>query len=940
MVDYKNTLNLPKTDFPMRADLAKREPQMLRFWQEIDLYQQLQTTRHNCPKYVLHDGPPYANGHIHIGHALNKILKDIVNKSKLMSGFITPYVPGWDCHGLPIELNVEKERGKAGEKISHAEFRKACRAYARSQMEIQREEFKRLGVLGDWNNPYLTMDFHYEADIIRALAKIIANGHVVRGSKPVHWCVNCMSALAEAELEYQDKTSLAVDVRFKVVDSDMMLSRFSHKITGNPAIYFPVWTTTPWTLPANEAIAVNANVEYVLIQCQTDHELFYMVTGGALAAQVMLQYGIKHYRIIASSVGESLENLKVQHPFLDKQVPIILADYVTVDAGTGIVSTAPAHGPEDYVVCSRYGISSHNPVDDKGCFLPNTPFFAGEHVFKVGDHLLDVLKEKGSLIRADQYQHSYPHCWRHKTPLILRATPQWFISMDQKHLRTKALETIEKVEWSPQWGQARMADMIVQRPDWCISRQRSWGTPITLFVHKETEELHPDMPAIMEKIANLVEKEGIDAWFELQPETLLGKEAEHYYKVADTLDVWFDSGVSHACVLMRRSQLSWPANIYLEGSDQFRGWFQTALLTGVAMQDQSPYHMVLSHGFTVDAHGRKMSKSLGNVIAPEKVWNTMGADVLRLWVSSTDYREEQSVSDEILKRTSESYRRIRNTARYLLSNLCDFDPALHKVPFEKMLILDRWAVDRTRSLQAEILKAYEDFQFHLVSQKIHHFCTMDMGSFYLDIIKDRQYTTQTNSRSRRSAQTAMYYILEALVRWLAPILSFTAEEIWQFIPWKKQPSVFLNTWYQDFPALSVSDEFNQAFWLRVMQVRDNVNRQLENARNAGKIGAGLEAEVTLYCDEQLLKQLGKMGDELRFVLITSYAHILPIAQKNELAEPTELPELWVSIMPTHHPKCVRCWHRREDVGKNNAHPEICIRCVENVDGEGEVRLFA
>lgn len=937
--DYKDTLNLPQTDFPMKADLAKREPLTLTFWEKQQIYTKLRALCSGREKFILHDGPPYANGRIHIGHALNKTLKDIVLKSKAMAGFDTPFVPGWDCHGLPIELNVERMLEKDKKKVTPREFRKICREYAHSQMEQQREEFKRLGIFGDWEHPYLTMDFAFEADIIRTLQRIIANGHLLRGSKPVHWCVQCASALAEAEVEYKDKTSTAIDVRFTAVNSSAILARFNVNDDDLP-VSVVIWTTTPWTLPANQAVALNPNVDYALVRCTQAQQTEYLIMAASLVEAVMTRCKIAQYEVVATCLGEALESLQLHHPFLGRRVPIVLGEHVTVETGTGAVHTAPAHGDDDYVIGNRYGLAIDNPVDDQGRFIEGTPFFAGEHVYKVDDHVLQVLTEQNALLHSEKLQHSYPHCWRHKTPLIFRATPQWFISMEQNGLRTQALAAIDRTQWSPEWAQARIASMIVQRPDWCISRQRTWGTPLTLFVHRQTDELHPNTLALMEKVAELVEKEGVDAWYDLEPETLLGKDAENYRKVTDTLDVWFDSGASHASVLMRRPDLSWPADMYLEGSDQYRGWFQSSLLTATAIQGESPYKISLSHGFTIDTQGQKMSKSLGNVILPEKVWNSLGADILRLWTASTDYRAEAAISDEILQRCTETYRRIRNTARFLMSNLFDFDPSQHLLPTTDLLALDRWAVTRAKQLQVEIKQDYAAFQFHLVTKKIQHFCTIDMGSFYLDIIKDRQYTMPKNSHARRSAQTAMYHILEALVRWLAPILSFTAEEIWQYLPWRQQESVFMGTWYESFGDSVVDKVYDEDFWSLLMQVREEVNRELEKARNSGLIGSGLAAEVNLFCEDVLLQQLAKLGDELRFVLITSEANISGLAARDASATQTQLPGLWVTVTPATGEKCQRCWHRRTDVGQDVEHPLLCARCVENISGQGEVRKYA
>jgi len=948
VTDYKHTLNLPKTDFPMKANLPQREPEILRRWQETDLYARLRAARQGAEKFILHDGPPYANGEIHIGHAVNKVLKDIIVKARSMDGKDAPYVPGWDCHGLPIELQVEKKVGKAGFKVDAKTFRQECRAYARKQVERQRKDFQRLGVMGDWERPYLTMDFKFEADEVRALGRIIANGHLDKGSKPVHWCTDCGSALAEAEVEYADKTSPAIDVRFPVLDEAELLAR-CHHVPGKDGvgpISVVIWTTTPWTLPANRAVAVNPELDYVVVQCETDSRgQERLLLADALLKDAMARYGIEQYQVMAYCRGSDLEGVKLRHPFYEREVPVVLSEFVTTDAGTGAVHTAPGHGQEDYVVGMRYGLEVDNPVGGDGKFVPGTRFFEGEHVFNANDHVLEVLKAEGMLVRSESVRHSYPHCWRHKTPIIFRATPQWFISMDQKGLRQAALDGIRGVRWMPSWGQARIEGMVQNRPDWCISRQRTWGVPIALFVHKQTGAIHPRTPELIEEVAKRIEEGGVDAWFDLDPAELLGAEAADYEKVQDILDVWFDSGVTHACVLEPRDELQFPADLYLEGSDQHRGWFQSSLLTSVAMRGVPPYRSVLTHGFTVDADGMKMSKSRGNVVAPQKVVDTLGADILRLWVASTDYRGEMAVSDEILKRMADAYRRIRNTARFLLANLTGFDPARDLVEPTRMLALDRWAVERARELQAEVVKAYQDYEFHLIYQKVHNFCSVDMGSFYLDIIKDRQYTTQTDSLARRSAQTAMYHIVEALVRWLAPILSFTAEEIWGHIPGARGASVFLETWYS-LPEVHVGDQagdIGYRDWDRVMEVREVVSKELERLRVAGGIGSSLEAEVDLYCGQELYEQLVKLEDELRFVLITSYARLHRDYEHPDHAAHFALStndELWIAVAPAAHPKCVRCWHRREDVGQHAEHPALCGRCVENVAGGGEVRRFA
>ncbi|MFZ1324782.1 MAG: isoleucine--tRNA ligase [Candidatus Contendobacter sp.] len=945
MADYKDTLHLPQTAFPMKADLAKREPELLRAWQELALYQRQRAEFAGRPKFVLHDGPPYANGTIHIGHAVNKILKDIIVKSRTLSGFDAPYVPGWDCHGLPIEQVVEKKLGKVGLQVDARAFRTACRAFASAQVASQSADFQRLGVLGDWEKPYLTMDFRVEADIVRALARIVANGHLYRGSKPVYWCIDCGSALAEAEVEYEDRDSPAIDVRFAVANPEALLARCRHVEghDGQGPLAVVIWTTTPWTLPANQAVAVNPGFEYVVVQVETDHGQERLLVADALLQEALARWDLRKYQVIASAAGVDLEGLALRHPFYDREVPIILGDHVTAEAGTGLVHTAPAHGQEDYVVGSRYGLAVDNPVGPDGKFLPDVPLFAGLHVFAANERVIDVLKARGRLLRIARLQHSYPHCWRHKTPIIFRATPQWFIGMDQPHpLRAQALAEIKKLRFTPDWGAARLQGMVENRPDWCVSRQRYWGVPITLFTHKQSGELHPNTQELMEQAAQRIEQGGIDAWFELESAELLGADAAHYEAVRDTLDVWFDSGATHLSVLERRSELRFPADLYLEGSDQHRGWFQSSLLASVAMRGVAPYQGLLTHGFTVDARGHKMSKSVGNVVAPQKVVNSLGADVLRLWVAATDYRGEMGVSDEILKRMADSYRRMRNTARFLLANLHGFDPAQHQLLPERMLALDRWAVDRTRRLQDEIVEAYDHYQFHLIYQKIHNFCSVDLGSLYLDIIKDRQYTTQRDSVARRSAQTALYHILEAMTRWLAPILSFTAEEIWKHLPGAREPSVFLTTWYDGLFAVRDEDAFGAAYWEQLIAVREVVSKELEKVRVAGGIGSGLDAEVDLYCDGVLAADLGRLEDELRFFLITSSARRHPLAARSAEAVEVQVngQPLAIRVSPSAQAKCVRCWHHREDVGRNAEHPELCGRCVENVTGSGEIRRYA
>jgi len=941
MSDYKDTLNLPSTAFPMKASLAQREPDMLKRWQEMDLYRKICEKNAGKPTFILHDGPPYANGDLHLGHAINKTLKDIVVKSKQMNGFDAPYVPGWDCHGLPIEHNVEKKKGKAGQKISYAEFRQACRDYATQQVENQKQDFIRLGVLGDWENPYLTMNFQNEANIVRALGKIVANGHLIKGFKPVYWSVVGASALAEAEVEYQDKTSFAIDVRFPVVDPKKFATIFGlDPSEAAMPMSVVIWTTTPWTLPANQAVCLNAQLEYALVKTQLNDNAELILLASDMAEQIMSRYEANDYEVLATTSGASLENLSLQHPFMERQVPLILGEHVTTEAGTGAVHTAPDHGLDDFYVGQAYGIGTLNLLDEHGVFSEAAGQFAGDHVYKVDEKVIGVLKDRGALVAEDKITHSYAHCWRTKTPLIYRATPQWFISMSEQNLLGDALREVQDVKWIPDWGQARIELMLKGSPDWCVSRQRTWGTPITLFVHKETQELHPRTGELFEQVAQRVEQEGIEAWFTLETEELLGDEAASYSKVTDTLDVWFDSGVTHFTVMGQRDELSYPADLYLEGSDQHRGWFQSSLKTAVAMNGTAPYRQVLTHGFYVDAEGRKMSKSLGNTVAPKKIYQDYGADILRLWVAATDYRGEMTVSDEIFKRVTDAYRRIRNTARFMLANLNGFDPVSDKVGAEEMLALDSWIMRACQELQNEVVQHYSDYNFLNVYQKVHNFCVIELGGFYLDIVKDRQYTCKPDSLARRSTQTAMYYLVQQLARIIAPILSFTADEIWRNIPGDRVESVFLSDFAEGDLQVAQNEQFPDSFWQQVMDVRAAVNKELENKRAQKIVGSGLSAEVTLFCDDQLADELGKLGQELRFALIVSKVQVLSLSKAGDEVADTELPGLKLSIEPSKYKKCERCWHHNETVGSSEQHPTLCERCIDNIDGMGEKRLYA
>jgi len=966
-MDYKHTLQLPQTDFPMRGDLPKREPAWLAEWERVGRYAQIQqASADRARTFVLHDGPPYANGAIHLGHAVNKILKDIVVKSRLLAGFRAPYVPGWDCHGLPIEIAVEKKFGKAGEKLDAAAFRQKCREYAAQQIDVQRADFKRLGVLGDWEHPYRTMDFSYEADMLRALARIIARGHLTRGFKPVHWCFDCGSALAEAEIEYQDKDSPAIDVAFDAVDGQALAACFGVD-AGDAIVSVPIWTTTPWTLPANQAVALNAEIDYMLFEGPPRNgQRALIVVAEPLFSAVGKRYGLadlfdvqgsSNYAVRGNSVkgvaltgapGAALTQLK--HPFYDRQVPLILGGHVSAEDGTGAVHTAPGHGQEDFAVGQLYGLAVVNPVDGKGVFLPDTEFFAGQHVWKANSTIIETLRARGVLLAHASVHHSYPHCWRHRTPVIFRATPQWFIGMDTAGLRRDALAAIaNEVEWFPGWGEERIAGMVAGRPDWCISRQRTWGVPIALFVDQAGGTPHPRSVELLEQVAQRVAQGGVDAWYALDARELLGDEAARYDKVTDVLDVWFDSGVTHACVVDARPELAQDGHddwrvMYLEGSDQHRGWFQSSLLTRVAMTGHAPYRQVLTHGFTVDEQGRKMSKSLGNGIEPQDVMKRLGADILRLWIASADYSNEMALSEQILQRVSDTYRRLRNTSRFLLANLDGFDPPRHLLPVADCLLLDQWIIAQAEALQQQIVTAYDRYAFAEVVQRVQNFCTNELGALYLDITKDRLYTMPRDSRGRRSAQSAMFRILEAMVRWLAPVLAFTSEEIWQHLPGERGESVLFETWYAGL-AGSNAEARDAVAWAELLALREEIARVLEPMRKSGGIGAALDVEVDVYVDAARAARWQAYGEELRFVLITSACrvHALDAAPADVLAGSlvlgAERVPIKLRVQASAAPKCVRCWHHRADVGTHAQHPELCGRCIDNIEGPGEDRRF-
>ena len=931
----KYKLNLPETTFPMRGDLAKREPAWLKQWQEKKLYERIRTSRKGAKKFILHDGPPYANGDIHIGHAVNKILKDIIVKSKTLSGFDAPYVPGWDCHGLPIELVVEKNHGK---NIDPAKFRELCREYAAEQVARQKKDFIRLGVLGDWDNPYLTMDFKTEADILRALGEIYKNGYLYQGSKPVHWCVDCGSALAEAEVEYEDVNSPQIDVGFKVADKADLSLAFGVAVTSDA--YAVIWTTTPWTLPANQAVSVHPEFDYDLLQ--TSKGL--LILAHDLAQSTLARYGEENTSVLASCKGEALKGLLLQHPFDNRQVPIICGDHVTTEAGTGLVHTAAAHGNDDWLVM-KATYPNEKPrilMGGDGKFF-NSELVEFEAIRGLSRQdankiILAAMLETGNLLASARLNHSFPHCWRHKTPLMQLATHQWFVGMNTEgvsgnSLRELANKAVDETEFFPAWGRARLEAMIKNRPDWCVSRQRNWGVPMPFFVHKETGEPHPQTMALLERAALMVEAQGVEAWFSLDGDAYLAEfapeNATDYKKVTYTLDVWFDSGATHAAVLKRRPELQFPADLYLEGSDQHRGWFQSSLLTGCAIDGRAPYEALLTHGFVVDGAGHKMSKSKGNVVAPQKVMDTYGADILRLWAASTDYSGELTISDEILKRVSESYRRIRNTMKFLLANLADFDVAKDLLPVSEWLEIDQYALHLTEKLQTGILQDYDKYEFHFAVQKFVSFCSDDLGSFYLDILKDRLYTAGETSHARRAAQSALHHITHSMMRLMAPILSFTANEIWETLGLDANKTVFEDTWY-DLPAHGLSAE-RLTVWEAVIVARGLSTKEIEVLRTAGQVGSSLQAELEFFATDVTFDALSSLAEDLRFVMIVSSAKVTKVATEAEQK---------IFVTPSTHVKCGRCWHYRADVGAHAEHPTICGRCVSNLFGAGEERSFA
>jgi isoleucyl-tRNA synthetase len=953
MTDYKKTLNLPDTPFPMRGDLAKREPLMLQQWQERKFYERIREASKGRPRFVLHDGPPYANGDIHIGHAVNKILKDIIVKSKSLSGFDAPYVPGWDCHGMPIEVQIEKKYGKH---IPTAETQKHARAYATEQVARQKQDFIRLGVLGDWHNPYLTMAHRNEADEIRTLGKLLEKGYVYRGLKPVNWCFDCGSALAEAEVEYEDRKDPAIDVGFPFAEPDKVAKAFGLASLPDKPGFAVIWTTTPWTLPGNQALNAHPEIDYNLV----DTERGLLILAADLQTACLERYQLTG-KSLATCKGKALELISFKHPFYERLSPVYLGDYVTLDTGTGMVHSAPAYGVEDFQSCRRYGMKDQDiltPVMGDGKYAPSLPLFGGEMIWKANPKVVAHLEEKGVLFHQEMHTHSYMHCWRHKTPVILRATVQWFAGMDetqgwqgvtpQESLRTTALRAVEATRFYPAWGQARLHGMIANRPDWTLSRQRQWGVPMPFFISRETGSLHPRTLELLEAVAQRVERSGIEAWQEVSAEELLGADAAHYEKVKDTLDVWFDSGSTFQTVLRgsHGAASAYPADLYLEGSDQHRGWFHSSLLVSSMTDGRAPYRGLLTHGFVVDGSGHKMSKSKGNTVAPQDVMKELGADILRLWVASTDYSGELSISKEILKRVVESYRRIRNTLRFLLANLADFDIARDALPIAQWLEIDRYAWVMTHDMQAALVPseqgvrepqapgAYGDYEFHQVAQRLQSFCSEDLGGFYLDILKDRLYTAPAKGRARRSAQNALYHITQALTRLMAPILSFTAQEVWETLQ-KSEASVFEQTWYQ--VGLPNDAEPLRGRWSQLRALRSDVLKELEMLRVAGKIGSSLAGEVDLHAEGEAHALLASLQDDVRFVMITSRATV----HAGTGGKPSAgLSGVGITVTPSPHVKCERCWHLRPDVGANAQHPALCGRCVSNLFGDGEAREHA
>ncbi|QIQ41752.1 MAG: isoleucine--tRNA ligase [Buchnera aphidicola (Microlophium carnosum)] len=939
MDNYKKTLNLPKTKFSMRGNLAQKEPEILKDWYQKNLYELIRKKNKEKKIFFLHDGPPYANGNIHIGHAVNKILKDIIIKSKNLSGFDAPYIPSWDCHGLPIEQKVEEKINLNQKKISTSKFQKKCREYAQDQVEKQKKDFIRLGVIGDWKNAHLTMNFKNEANIIRTLSKIIKKKYLYQDFKPIHWCLQCSSSLSEAEIEYSKKQSDAIIVGFKFKKKTIIEKLFHFQIFNKKETYLLIWTTTPWTLPSSKAISIHPNFKYQLIET----EKFNLIIAKELVKNILDILKIKKWIKISSIEGKNLEKIKVLHPFLKNiDLPIILGKHVTLEAGTGAVHTAPDHGVDDYIVSQKYNIKTSNLVDFKGDYIPDIhPKLNGLNVLKANPIIIELLIENNTLFHHESLLHSYPHCWRHKSPIIYRATPQWFINIDQKKLRYKLLKEIKTVSWIPAWGELRIGEMIRKRPDWCISRQRKWGVPMSIFIHKKTGKIHPDTFFLMEKVAKKVELEGIQAWWNINVKEVLGEEYQSYEKVLDILDVWFESGNTHTSITYHNQNYTKKnADMYLEGSDQHRGWFMSSLIISTLINKKAPYSQVLTHGFVVDGKGQKMSKSIGNTISPNDVVNTLGADILRLWVAASNYSNDISISHEILKSSSDIYRRIRNTARFMLANISDFDPKKNIIPKDDMIFLDKWAIGQTKIVQEEIIELYKNYNFHAVVQRLMYFCSIEMSSFYLDIIKDRQYTLKENSQERRSSQTAIYYIINSLVRWIAPILSFTANEIWSYLPENHSQYVFMEEWFDKLFHLDQDELFNYQFWNEIINIKSEINKFLEEEIQKKTINNSLEASIVLYVLPELFNKLKILGKEIKFIFLTSKTKIkLYYTAPKNVKKSKTIPYLKIFLEKIKGEKCLRCWHYFNFSKNHIKNSKICNRCVSNTTGTGEKRIF-
>ncbi|AHG60221.1 isoleucine--tRNA ligase [Buchnera aphidicola] len=939
MDDYKKTLNLPDTKFSMRGNLTQKEPIILKNWYENDLYKLIRKKKEGKKIFFLHDGPPYANGNIHIGHAVNKILKDIIIKFKNISGFDAPFIPSWDCHGLPIEQKVEEGILDKNKKISTSTFQKKCRQYAINQVKTQKEDFIRLGVLGDWENPHLTMDFKNEANIIRTLSCIIEKKYLYQDFKPIHWCLQCTSSLSEAEIEYSKKKSDSIIVALKSEQNSILRKLFNCSLLNKKEIYLPIWTTTPWTLPASQAITLHPDFEYQLIETQK----WNIIVAKELVNHLFKILKIKKWKVINSLLGKNLEYIKFLHPFLKNiSLPVILGKHVNLESGTGAVHTAPDHGPDDYTISKKYNIKTKHLVDVQGNYIDNIHTkLNGINILKANEIIIKILVDYNILLHYETLTHSYPHCWRHKTPIIYRATPQWFINIDQRHLRNNSLKEIKKVSWIPEWGESRIKELIKKRPDWCISRQRKWGVPMSIFIHKKTGKIHPETSILMEIIAKKVEIEGIQAWWNIDLREILGKEHSSYIQIFDILDVWFESGNTHTSIKYKNKKYTKnSADMYLEGSDQHRGWFMSSLIISTLINGKAPYSNVLTHGFVIDGKGQKMSKSIGNTISPNQIIKTLGADILRLWVASSNYCNDISISDEILKNASDTYRRIRNTARFLIASISDFKPEKHIIDRDKMLSLDKWAIGQTKIVQEEIIEFYKNYNFHAVVQRLMYFCSIEMGSFYLDIIKDRQYTFKKNSQERRSCQTAIYYIIQSLVRWIAPILSFTANEIWDYLPEKSSKYVFTEEWFDKLFHLNQDDLFNYQFWNEIINIKNEINKFLEEEIKNKNINNSLEASIILYVLPKLFKKLTILNKELKFIFLTSDAQVklydsAPINTKKSKT----LSFFKISLKKIKKQKCLRCWHYAIDIKKNIKNSNICNRCILNTQGNGEKRKF-